>query len=142
MAASEILVPSFAMPKVSSLLRQPRQEAPAEATPEPRKAPAAGAAPTVPPPPPYIDSDADSVFAYRAWIDTYFYPRILATQRKTFNVTIEPHVLAGVPIEVITPADGVAPEWEGRVLVNLHAGGLTFGARMCGQLESVPVAGL
>lgn len=141
-AANEIQVPSFAMPRVSSLLRNPRQEAATAASPPPAKAAKSGAAPSVPPPPPYLDSDAASVFAYREWIDTYFYPRILATQRKTFNVTIEPQVLAGVPVEVIAPADGVAPEWEGRVLVNLHAGGITFGARLCGQLESVPVAAL
>ena len=144
MARDEIQVPSFTMPKVSSLNRQPQKTEPTQAAPkEPGKEGArTSAAPAVPLPPPYIDSDADSVFAYREWIDTYFYPRILAKQRKTFDVTIEPHNLDGVYVEVIAPAGGVSPKWNGRVLVNLHAGGLTFGARMCGQLESIPVAAL
>lgn len=140
MAQNEIQVPSFALPRVSSLLQKPQPAAPAETPKKP--AGSAGAAPAVPPPPPYLDSDAESVFAYREWIDTYFYPRILAKQRQTFDVTITPHEVAGVPIEVIAPAGGVAPQWNGRVLINLHSGGLTFGARLCGQLESVPVAGL
>lgn len=142
MARNEIQVPSFIMPKVSALLRKHEQAGAAAAAPAAEQPAQPAAAPAVPPPPPYIDSNAESVLAYRDWIDTHFYPRILAKQRKTFDVTIEPHDLAGVHVEVIKPAGGVAPTWSGRVLVNLHAGGLTFGARMCGQLESVPVAGI
>lgn len=144
MTQNDIQVASFSLPKVSTLVR-PVQAAPVAApvkAAEKKDGAPAAPKPVVPPPPPYIDSDADSVFAYREWIDTHFYPRILATQRKTFDVTIEPREIAGVYTEVIKPAGGVAPEWQGRVLLNLHAGGLTFGARMCGQLESVPVAGL
>ena len=142
MAQNEIQVPAFKMPRVSAFNRRPQAAAPAEPASRQSRQEPAKAAPAVPPPPPYIDSDADSVFAYREWIDTYFYPRILAKQRQTFDVTIEPRETAGVYTEVIRPAGGVAPNWEGRVLLNLHAGGLTFGSRMCGQLESVPVAGL
>ena len=143
-AQNDIQVPSFAMPRVSSLLHQPKAATPAPTvSKEPSKDGApAKSAPAVPPPPPYIDSDADSVFAYREWIDNHFYPRILAKQRQTFDVKIEAFELAGVPIEIISPTAGVDPAWKGRVLVNLHAGGITFGARLCGQLESVPVAGL
>ena len=40
------------------------------------------------------------------------------------------------------PAAGVAPEKEPLVLLNLHGGGFTMGARTNGQLESIPIAGL
>jgi acetyl esterase/lipase len=136
-------VPSFEMPRTSSLTSRAKPAAapaspPRAAGDEPPKPKSA----SPPPPPVYDDSDANSVLVYRDWIDTHFYPRILAKQHQTFDVTVEPRKIGGVQTDVVRPSAGVAPRNRGRVLIDLHAGGFCFGARMCGQLESIPVAGL
>lgn len=50
--------------------------------------------------------------------------------------------IAGVYTDVITPKDGIAAKNRNRVLINLHGGGFTMGARIGGALESMPVASL
>src|SRR5690606_9225975 len=51
--------------------------------------------------------------------------------------------IVGVRAAVITPRDGVAPENQHRVLLNLHGGGFVFHRGLSfGQLESIPVAAL
>lgn len=78
----------------------------------------------------------------RATLDEqYLAPRI-AKARKAYPVTITPRTINGVYTEVIEPADGVVKRNQKRVLINLHGGGFTMGARTNGQLESIPVAGL
>jgi len=96
----------------------------------------------VPMPPPYDDGNASSILAYRTWIDSHFYPRIIAKLRAEYNVQIQVRQIAGVYTEVIAPEAGVPPKNKKRVLINLHAGGFTFGARLCGQIESIPIASL
>lgn len=60
--------------------------------------------------------------------------------RAAFPVTIERDEVGGVPVDVVTPADGVPR--DDRVLINLHGGSLTVAAGLGGQQESIPVASL
>lgn len=73
--------------------------------------------------------------------ETYLAPRI-AKARQIYPVSIQPGSMGGVYVETITPAKGVSARNAKRVLINLHGGGFTMGARTNGQLESIPVAGL
>jgi epsilon-lactone hydrolase len=137
-----IRVPAFELPRSSSLMATQRSGPPErERSPEQDGRVAAPAGP-VPPPPPYDDANAEAVLTYRQWINEKFYPRIISKQRQQYDVQIEPREIAGVYTEVITPADGVPYQNRNRLLLNLHAGGFTFGARLCGQIESIPIASL
>lgn len=78
----------------------------------------------------------------RATLDKYYLAPLIAKARKAYPVTITPRTINGVYTEVIEPTDGVAKRNQKRVLINLHGGGFTMGARTNGQLESIPVAGL
>jgi acetyl esterase/lipase len=58
---------------------------------------------------------------------------------KTFDVEILPQKIGGVQTDVVTPK-GRAARHKDRVLINLHGGGFTLGARYGGQVEAIPVA--
>lgn len=60
--------------------------------------------------------------------------------RARYPVVIETEIIAGVNTEIFTPTDGVAPEHESQVLINLHGGSFTYGARSFSHLESIPIA--
>ena len=77
----------------------------------------------------------------RARIDAHLAP-LLDKQKARYPVDIQPATLGGVKALVITPKDGVAPENQHRVLINLHGGGFSVCAPMCGIIESIPIAGL
>ncbi|WP_165954457.1 alpha/beta hydrolase fold domain-containing protein [Sphingomonas sp. AAP5] len=49
-------------------------------------------------------------------------------------------VMNGVHTDVVVPKTGIAPENAARVLINLHGGGFSAGAKFGGQAESVPLA--
>lgn len=49
-------------------------------------------------------------------------------------------VMNGVRTDVVIPKTGIAPENMKRVLINLHGGGFSTGAKYGGQAESVPLA--
>jgi acetyl esterase/lipase len=78
----------------------------------------------------------------RTTLDKYYLEPLIAKARARYAVKIEPRTIGGVYTEVITPAEGVAAGKEAFVLVNLHGGGFSLGARTNGQLESIPIAGL
>lgn len=78
----------------------------------------------------------------RITLDKYYLAPLIAKAGKAYPVTITPRTINGVYTEVIEPADGLAKHNQKRVLINLHGGGFTMGARTNGQLESIPVAGL
>jgi acetyl esterase/lipase len=68
---------------------------------------------------------------------------ILARWEKRFPVKMEQTVIAGVPVHIVTPAGGVAPDKKDKVLVNFHGGGFILGnGGIGGRTEAVPVAGL
>jgi monoterpene epsilon-lactone hydrolase len=62
--------------------------------------------------------------------------------RSIFPVTITPNVIAGIHTDIVEPAGGVSQKNRTRVLINLHGGGFSVGARYGGQQESIPVASL
>lgn len=78
----------------------------------------------------------------RRILDEHYLGPLIARAKARYAVTIEPRTMGGVYTEVITPAEGVSRDKRERVLVNLHGGGFTMGARTNGQLESIPVVGL
>ena len=57
-----------------------------------------------------------------------------------YPVTIEEQKIAGVPVEIMLPKQGVDPRNQERVLIELHGGGFLVGARM--HLQGPPVAAL
>src|SRR5260370_32462969 len=62
--------------------------------------------------------------------------------RSVFAVDIRSEMIGGVQTDVIEPSGGVAKKNKGRVLINLHGGGFVVGARLGGQMESIPVAAI
>src|SRR3546814_7333243 len=51
--------------------------------------------------------------------------------------------IAGVPVDIVTPAAGVAADKRDKVLLNFHGGGFVLGnGGVGGRMEAVPVAGL
>lgn len=134
-----IHVEAFDIPRASSLVARPaRGDAPRETQkPEP-----SGTRAPIATPPDHDDTDPEAVRAYRNWADVEFYPRVIAKMREKYPVTIQAREIAGVYTDVISPEAGVASANQTRILINLHAGGFTFGARLCGQLESIPIASI
>jgi monoterpene epsilon-lactone hydrolase len=76
----------------------------------------------------------------REILDKYLYQPFIEEARELYPVNEEVLEINGVYTEVFTPQSGVPTENAGRVLINLHGGGFTFGARTEGRLESIPVA--
>ncbi|QGZ94940.1 alpha/beta hydrolase fold domain-containing protein [Terricaulis silvestris] len=66
----------------------------------------------------------------------------LVRLRETFAVDITPQLINNVHTDVVTPQSGVSSRNQHRVLINLHGGAFMFGARLGGQMESVPIASL
>lgn len=66
----------------------------------------------------------------------------LELMRRRYVVDIAEDRIGGVVVDVVTPTEGIAPENANRVLVNVHGGGFTTGARSASLVESVPLAAL
>jgi monoterpene epsilon-lactone hydrolase len=81
-----------------------------------------------------------SVADYRAAMDRHFYAPRLARTLERFPATIRSDSIAGVRVDRVAPAAGIAPGNRDRVLMNLHGGGFRVGAGLGAQLESVPIA--
>lgn len=75
----------------------------------------------------------------RAFYETKKYKELLECYD---NVNIDIIEIAGIKIEVFTPVEGIAPENEHHLLINLHAGGFTFGFGTDSHEECIPVAAL
>lgn len=75
-----------------------------------------------------------------------FYDRInsdrVARMQKMYPVKVHGETIAGVGADVVTPAQGVAPENQHRVLINLHGGAFLWGAHSGGLVEAMPIASL
>ncbi|WP_284268491.1 alpha/beta hydrolase [Bradyrhizobium iriomotense] len=67
---------------------------------------------------------------------------LLKEIRRTFPVNIEPEMIGGVQTDVVQPVQGVSDANRQRVLINLHGGGFSYGARYDGQIESTPIASI
>jgi epsilon-lactone hydrolase len=61
---------------------------------------------------------------------------------RRYPVRTHHDTLGGVGVDVVEPAQGVAPEHRGRVLINLHGGAFLWGAHSGGLVESIPIAAL
>jgi acetyl esterase/lipase len=59
---------------------------------------------------------------------------------KTFDVQVLPEKIGGVQTDVVVPKAGVSPRHKDRVLINLHGGGFSVGARYGGQVEAIPIS--
>lgn len=66
----------------------------------------------------------------------------LDRQRTLFAVNREETTVGGVHAYVYTPKKGIAPNNVKRVLIDLHGGGFRECWPACGELESMPVAGV
>ena len=66
----------------------------------------------------------------------------LGPMRERYAVDIAEDRMGGIVVDVVTPAEGIAPENADRVLINLHGGGFVTGARSASLVESVPMAAL
>ena len=76
----------------------------------------------------------------RAVLDEYFYGPKIDEARRLYPVLETASEAGGVYVEVFEPLDGVAEANSGRVLINLHGGAFSLGARTEGRLESIPLA--
>ena len=78
----------------------------------------------------------------RAVLDEHFYGPRIEEARELYPVSETPLEIDGVYTEVFEPVGGIPAHNAGRVLINLHGGGFSMGARTEGRLESIPVAHL
>jgi acetyl esterase/lipase len=68
--------------------------------------------------------------------------RHVARMRQLYPVDVRSTTVDGVPVQVVTPAGGVAAQNRRRVLVNLHGGSFLWGAGNGGLVESIPIAAI
>ena len=57
-----------------------------------------------------------------------------------YPVDISLDTIAGVPVEIVTPREGIKPNNQQRVLINFHGGGFVGGSQTLSRMESIPVA--
>ncbi|MDB5423380.1 MAG: hypothetical protein JWQ29_796 [Phenylobacterium sp.] len=68
---------------------------------------------------------------------------ILKQWEARYPVKEQRTAIAGVPVDIVTPAAGVAPTKRDKVLISLHGGGFVLGGGgVGGRLEAVPMAGI
>jgi acetyl esterase/lipase len=79
------------------------------------------------------------VAASRAYYDRINTARADLMER-SYPVTIEQRSIGGVPTQVVTPKQGIAPAQQHRVLIDLHGGAFLWGAGAGGLVEAIPVA--
>lgn len=89
-----------------------------------------------------LDLMTGDITQRRAILDQYFFAPKIALARKLYPVTETVLEIDGVYTEIFEPADGVEEHKQDRILINLHGGGFSMGARTEGRLESIPVAHL
>jgi epsilon-lactone hydrolase len=85
--------------------------------------------------------DTADIQTRRAFYDR-FNSALAARAKELYPVKVRRQMIGGVPTEIITPADGIAPREQGRVLINLHGGAFLWGEGSGGEVEAVPIAGV
>jgi monoterpene epsilon-lactone hydrolase len=88
--------------------------------------------PSAPPP-------GSSILQQRKFYDA-FNLDLARRMQKRYAVAISADRIAGVPVDVVTPAEGIAARNESRVLINLHGGAFMWGAHDGGLVEAIPIA--
>ena len=85
--------------------------------------------------------DTDNPAAARQCIaENYYETAVYKDSRAKHPVDLSVQTIGGVYTEVWTPRDGIAPENEDKVLISVHGGGYTVGARYFAHTESMQVA--
>jgi len=84
------------------------------------------------------DSDIKAARAFQDKIMNGF----LVPIRARYSVNVEQRTIAGIYTDVVTPKDGVVPKNRNKVLLNVHGGGFTTGARTAALVESIPIASI
>lgn len=87
-------------------------------------------------------ADPVAVPQVRKFYDEHWYPPLIDATRALYDATVQRTEIAGVDVEVFSPAAGFSAKRQRHVLINLHAGGFTIGAPHAGRLESIPIAAL
>lgn len=88
-------------------------------------------------------SSATSIKAQRQQQrDSFYQSQPYQDLRALYDVEVRLETLAGVVVETIVPAAGIAEQNQQRVLVNLHSGNFEYGSQTTSQMESIPVAAL
>jgi epsilon-lactone hydrolase len=90
--------------------------------------------PSIPPPGTSIDGT-------RRFYDE-FNSSFVERMRQLYAVSVKSEVIGGVRTEIIVPAEGISPENQARVLINLHGGAFMWGAHSGGLVESIPIAAI
>lgn len=120
-AAQSVSVPAFTLPPSSQLSAEARQvlaRMKAETAPK--------------------DIAGDLVRQrafYQQWND-----RRLADMRRHFATRERRETIAGVPVAIVEPAEGVAPSNAARVLINVHGGAFLWGSGSGALVEAIPIA--
>jgi acetyl esterase/lipase len=60
--------------------------------------------------------------------------------RKLFRTREERTTMGGVPVQVVTPANGIRPDNTARVLINVHGGAFMWGSGSGALVEAIPIA--
>lgn len=87
-----------------------------------------------------IDLATGDIATQRSILDEYFFAPRIEEARRLYPVRESVLEIDGVYTEVFEPRTGIPPHNAGRVLINLHGGAFSLGARTEGRLESIPVA--
>lgn len=69
-----------------------------------------------------------------------FNDELLAEMRERYKFKASRESIAGVPVDVVTPAEPVPARNRDRVLINLHGGAFMWGAGSGALVEAVPIA--
>ncbi|MBY0302475.1 MAG: alpha/beta hydrolase [Sphingomonas ginsenosidimutans] len=119
-AAQSVAVPAFTLPPSSQLSAEARQVL------ERMKAESASKD---------IGSDLVRQRAfYQQWND-----RRLAEMRRHFATNERRDLIAGVPVAIVEPQDGIAPGNTERVLINVHGGAFMWGSGSGALVEAIPI---
>ncbi len=78
----------------------------------------------------------------RAILDEHYLQPRIDLAHQLYSVSVESGEMGGVYIETIEPRSGVPDHLNDKVLINLHGGGFTMGARTNGRLESIPLSSI
>ncbi|MBW2495939.1 MAG: alpha/beta hydrolase fold domain-containing protein [Deltaproteobacteria bacterium] len=90
--------------------------------------------------PAMLDLLSSDVERQRKALDEHFYGPKIEEARRLYAVVERPLEIEGIYTEVFEPEGGIPERNADRLLINLHGGAFSVGARTEGRLESIPVA--
>jgi len=94
----------------------------------------------LPPPPHRTGGAGDDIGKYRQFANDYESIPWLAKAKELYPCDVETVTLGGVSADIVTPASGIAPENQDRILLNFHGGGFNSGAKERALVEALPIA--